>query len=140
MLFSLIASVVTAEVAEAAGRARSSVVAYVAGAILAVAGIGFLVGAGYVATARRIGDLEACLAFGAGFLVLAILVVVIQRLVSRMRARQAAERRRRELAEIAAAATAGMVGSKGGVFTGLAASLLTGFVLGLYRENRRDRD
>ncbi|OJU35160.1 MAG: hypothetical protein BGN94_01220 [Rhizobiales bacterium 68-8] len=137
MLFSLIASVVTAE---AADRARRSVVAYVAGAILAVAGIGFLVGAGYIATARRIGDLEACLAFGAGFLVLAMLVVVIQRLVSRMRARQAAERRRRELAEIAAAATAGMVGSKGGVFTGLAASLLTGFVLGLYRENRRDRD
>lgn len=138
MLFSLIASVVTAEAAEAAGRVRSSVVAYAAGAILAVAGIGFLVGAGYIAAARRIGDLEACLAFGVGFLVVAVLVVAIQKLVSGARARRAAERRRRELAEIMAAATAGVVGSKGGVLTGLAASLLTGLALGLYRENRRD--
>lgn len=138
MLFSLLASVATAEAAEAAGRVRKSVVAYAAAAVLAVAGLGFLVGAGYIAAARRMGDLAACLAFGAGFLVLAILIVAIQRLAAGMRARRATERRRRELAEIAAAATAGMVGSKGGVFTGLAASLLTGFALGLYRENRRD--
>lgn len=140
MLFSLIASVVTAEAAATVGRVRSSIAAYIAGAVLAAAGIGFLVAAGYIATARRIGELEACLAFGAGFIVLAVLVVGIQRLVSGMRARRAAERRRRELGEIAAAATAGLLGSKGGVLTGLAASLLTGLALGLYRENRRDRD
>src|SRR5690606_29397984 len=100
MLLSLIASVVTAEATDTVGRARRSAIAYVVGAILAITGVGFLVGAGYVATARRIGSVEACLVFGAGFLVVAILVVVVQRVASGIRARRAAERRRRELSDI----------------------------------------
>lgn len=136
----LIASVVSAQAAATAGRVRNSAIAYAAAVAFAASGVGFLVAAGYIATARRIGDLEACLVFGAGLLVLSGLVVAVQRLTSRMRARRAGARRRRELDEIAAAATAGLFGSKGGVAAGLAVSLLTGLALGLYRENRRDRD
>jgi len=140
MLFSLIASVFSAEARETVGRARRGAIVYLVAAVLAAAGVGFLVGAGYIAAARRFGDLEACLAFGAGFLVVAVLIAAVQRLSAAARARRARERRRRELAEIATAASAGLLGSKKGVVTGLAASLLTGLVLGLYRENRRDRD
>jgi hypothetical protein len=138
MLFSVIASVFSVEAADTIGRARRSAVAYLVAAVLAITGIGFLVGAGYIATARRLGELEAALAFGGGFLVVAVLLLIVQRLTAAAARRRAVERRRREMSQVAAAATVGFLGSKGSVLSTLAATVLAGLLLGLFTGKRRD--
>jgi hypothetical protein len=138
MLFSLIASIFTVEAADTIGRARRTAITYVLAAVLAVTGIGFFVGAGYIATARMLGAFDAALAFGGGFLVVAIILLIVQRVSAAAAKRRAAERRRREMSQVAAAATVGFLGSKGGVLSTLAATVLAGLLLGLFTENRRD--
>lgn len=141
MLFGLIATILSDEASAAAGRAKRTAVLYLLAGILAVTALGFFVGAGYVATQRRLGSLEASLAFGGGFLLLAIVLLVVQRIAAAAAKRRAAERRRKEMREFTIAATSAILGSRGGVFSALGASALAGIVLSIMRESRgRDRD
>ena len=121
---------------DAIARLRRNVAMLAIAAVLALTGLGFLVGAGYIATARRIGDLEATVAFGAGFLFVAVVLLIVQRLAAASAARQAARRRRREASNAATAATAAFLGTKGGVVSALGASLAAGFLVSFLRSRK----
>lgn len=145
MLGTLIATLLSGEAASSMRRARKAFVAYLFAAVLAAVGLGFLIGAGYMAAARRLGPIEAALVFGGCFLFIAILIVGIHAYVARRQARIAAERRASDLAAVAgmAAVTAlpGVLRGKaawGGV--GVAAAAAVAY--GVYREylRRKERD
>lgn len=108
-LAALIASVVSGEASEAVGRARTAAIVYLLAGLLALCGVGFLIGAGFVALARELGTLEAALWFGGGFLALAVILVVGHRLAARARAREAAKRRQSEVKAVAGAAALAML-------------------------------
>ena len=144
MLASLVAAFASGETAHAMKRVRSAAIAYVAAGVAAVCGAGFLVGAGYIWVEYRYGGLKAALFFGAGFLVLAVVILVVHRLVAGARARRIARRRSTDLATLGIAAALTTVPvllrSKGVIIAPLAA--LAAYAI--YRENRRpdpgDRD
>lgn len=85
-------------------RARRTALVYALAGLFLLVGGAFLLVAGFVAAAREIGILPAALWFGGGFVVLAMLLVVIDRLAARSRARREAKRRREEARAIASAA------------------------------------
>jgi hypothetical protein len=101
-LASLIASVASGEAAHAMRRAREAAIAYLLAGAAVICGIGFLVGAGYIWTAEQIGSIEAALAFGVGFLVLAGLVLVIYHFAARRKHQREARRRNKDMAMVAA--------------------------------------
>jgi len=103
-LASLIGAIVSGEASEAIGRARRTAMVYALAGLLLLCGAGFLVGAGFVAAAREIGTVAAALWFGGGFVVLALLLVGVDRLATRSRARREAQRRREEARAVASAA------------------------------------
>lgn len=78
-MLGLLASLAAREAkARAAAAARRAMLMVLAG-LLALVGAGFLLAAGFIATAQALGALNAALAFGAAFLVLAGLVALIAR-------------------------------------------------------------
>jgi hypothetical protein len=85
-------------------RARRAAVAYLLAGLIGLCGIGFLIGAAYMWCARRYGGIEAALAFGGGFIVIAILILVAHRLMAGARARRTAERRGADLKAVGIAA------------------------------------
>lgn len=104
MLATLIASVASGEAAAAAGNAKRALIAYLVAGLLALAGIGFLLIAGFVALADEIGVMAAALWLGGGFLALALLIVAVHRIAASLRRRRIARRRRSEAAAMAGAA------------------------------------
>ena len=104
MLASLIASVVSGEASDAVARTRRALVVYAAAALLILCGAGFLLGAAFVAVAREIGTVHAALWFGGGFVLLALVIVVVHRISARVSARRAAARRQTEMKAVASAA------------------------------------
>lgn len=106
---SLIASIVSGEASEAVARARRKAIVYLLAGLMFLCGAGFLIVAGFVATAREIGTVEAALAFAAGFVVLALLVVGIHALTSQARERRIAKRRKSEAKALAGAAAVAML-------------------------------
>ena len=141
MLFSLIASIASGEIADAARRAKATFVAYLLAGIAAVIGIGFLIGAGFAATAKVYGSVYAALMFGGGFIVLAGIVLLVHRMGERTK-RKLAERRRQHdmkaMAQTAAMIVIPALIARGGV-GGVAAPLLALLGYGIYRENRPRR-
>lgn len=141
MLGSLIAAFVSGEAVNAIKRAKATIVVYLVAAILAFTGIGFLIGAAYVAAAHRIGSVEASIAFGVGFLVLAVLMVVIRSIALSVQ-RSRSRRRAADLAAIAGAAAATalplLLRSKAGI-GGLAVPVIALVAYAIYRENSRGR-
>lgn len=140
MLASLIAAFASGETVRSLRQVRRAAVAYLLAAIVALCGVGFLVGAGYIWASRRYGDLEAATGFGIGFLVLAGLVLLIHKLASRSRAKNAAKMRSSELTTIAAAATLAALpvllrnrAGLGALLTPVAAIV----AYAIYRENSR---
>lgn len=142
MLGSLIAAFISGEAVSAARRAKAAAIAYILVAIFGAIGVGFLIGAGYIAAARRFGDVEAALAFGAGFIAVALVILLVRALTGSRRARQR-ERRQIDIAKILGAATVTaiplLLRSRAG------AGVLLGPLLGLvayaiYRENRDGGD
>jgi len=103
MLATLIANIASGETLLALRRAKVALGVYIFVALLALLGLGFLLGAAYLFAAARYGPIEAALGFGAGFLVLALLLVIVFKLVARTRRRSAAERRKGELTTLAVA-------------------------------------
>jgi amino acid transporter len=141
MLGSLIASIASGELADAVRRVRSAAVAYVLAAVAAICGVAFLVGAAFSAAAQAYGTVNAALGFGAGFLVLALLILLIHRIGARRQKKEAERRRSQEMrtvAEVAALIVIPALIARGGV-GGLAAPLLALLGYGIYRENRPRR-
>jgi hypothetical protein len=145
MLGTLIATLLSGEAANSMRRARKALAAYLFAAVLAAVGLGFLIGAAYMAAARRLGPIEAALVFGGFFVFVAIVIVGVHSYVARRQARIAAERRASDLAAVAGLAA---VSALPGILRGKAASGGVGVAAaaavayGVYREylRRKDRD
>lgn len=138
MLPSLIMSIVSGEAADAAARARRAAIVYGIAAVLMLIGLGFLVGAGYIVSARRLGNLEATLAFAAGFVVVALVLIVSQRIWSKARARRIVERRKREVTGLASAAALALLPtllSKKSTVSVLALPIIGAIAYAVWREN-----
>lgn len=104
MFATLIASVLSGEASEVVGRTRRAALAYLLAGLLAIVGIGFLVGAGYIALSREVGEIEAAVWIGGGAILLAIVIVGVHRIVAAIQARRAARRRKTEVRALASAA------------------------------------
>ena len=140
MLASLITSLASGEAVAAVRRARAAATAYLIAGVLVVCGLGFFIGAGYIWAAGRFGPIEAALGFGGGFVLLALLVVLVFKLSSGSRTRKRADRRKSDLAALGVTAGLAVLPSllrgKGG------ASLLVGPAIALiayeiYKENTK---
>ncbi len=82
LLASLLSGFASGETVAAIRRARTAAIVYTLAALAAFCGLGFLVGAAYIWAAARYGSFAAALGFGAGFLVIAGLVLLVHRLMS----------------------------------------------------------
>jgi len=143
MLGSLIATILSGEAADAVRRARSAAIAYAVAGLLGLVGIGFLVGAGFVAAAQRFGTIEAALAFGFAFLVVAGGIVAIHSLTRKRRRKEATSRRTADIATIAGVAAVSLLPTllRGKSAIGTIVLGALGIVAyGIYRENRRKDD
>lgn len=143
-LASLIGSIVSGEASDAIGRARRAAVVYALAGLLVLCGAGFLTGAAYMAAAREIGALPAALWFGGGFILLALILVGVDRLAARSRARREARRRREETrAVVSAAAVAllpALLASSRGRGLALVLPAMAALAYGVWRENKPQGD
>lgn len=139
MLASLITAFVSGEAMDIARRARTTLVVYVVVAMLALTGIGFLVGAGYIAAAQRYGSLEAAIGFGLGFLAAAIIVLTARSVASSTRRRRD-KRRSIDLATIAGAAAVTALPVLLRSKAVMVAPLIAAVAYMIYRENRKPDD
>lgn len=140
MLATLLASLASGEAVQAAQRIRRATIAYAIAALLSLAAAGFLVGAGYMWTAEQFGAIEAALMFAGGFLVLALLVLAINKAVTVTREHALKRRRKSELVTVGTAAALAVLPSlirgRGGLLPLLAApAALAAFLI--YQENTR---
>ncbi|MCO5064784.1 MAG: hypothetical protein M9924_10225 [Rhizobiaceae bacterium] len=140
MLAALLGSLASGETKLALRRAKLAVFVYGFAAICLLCGLGFLVGAGYIFAAERYGSLQAALGFGAGFILLALLALLIFKLTARRRARRTAAFRKSEISALAAASgiaiASNLLRSKAGI--GLIATPLVGFLAyQIIKENTR---
>ena len=138
MLASLISAFASGETIAAVRRARTAAIVYGFAALMALCGLGFLLGAAYIWAADRYGSLAACLGFGAGFLVIAGLILLIHQISAGSRARRRARRRSADMKAIgitaALAVLPALLKGKGGlgVILGPAVALAA---YAIYREN-----
>lgn len=140
MLASILASLASGETVVALRRARRAAIVYIIAALLALCGAGFLVGAFYIWLADRYGSLEAALAMGFAFILIALAVLLVDRLTARSRTRRAAERRKSDLTAVgvatALAVLPGLLRSRRGIGALIVPALaVVGYAI--YRENRK---
>lgn len=141
MLGPLLASLVSAETGFAIQRLRRVALSYAIAAIGLGVGAGFFVAAAYMAAARRWGDIEAALGFGALFILLAIFILVVHRVASGARARRQAVRRSADMKTLAGAAAIGLLPLLlRSPRAALLAPLLGALGYAIYNENRRRDD
>ena len=137
-LVSLLISLVTGEAGIVARHVRSATIAYGAALIAALTGVSFFLLAAYLWLAERFGPINAALGFGAGFLVLAGIVLLTYRLTAKRRRRRRAERRKSDLAALAIAAGVAslpeLLRSKEGIGA-LLGPLAAFLAYAIYREN-----
>lgn len=140
MLASLLASLASGETMVAMRRARRAAIVYFFVGLLTLCGVGFLVGALYIWAAEHYGHLEAAIAFGVGFIVLAMLILLIDRLTSKSRARRAAERRKSDLTALgvatALAVLPNLLRTRAGI-GGLLAPAIAIAAYAIWRENTK---
>ncbi|QPC90547.1 hypothetical protein [Mesorhizobium sp. INR15] len=138
MLASLISGLASGETVAAVRRARTAAIVYALATIAALCGLGFLIGAGYIWVASHLGPMMAALSFGAGFLVLAGLILLIHQISAGSRARRETRRRNADMKAIgitaALAVLPALLKGKGGlgVIIGPAVALAA---YAIYREN-----
>jgi len=136
MLASLIGAFISGEAMTVARRAKAAAIAYLLAAILVLIGLGFLIGAAYIAAARHFGSITAAIGFGLAFLLLGGIVLAVHAIVASARRREK-NRRGLDLATIAgAAAVSGLplLFKRGGI-AGVMAPLLALLAYAVYREN-----
>ncbi len=136
-LGTLIASLATAEAGLALQRMKRAAAFYVIAALGLACGIGFFVGAAYIAAARRYGDVEAAIGFGFGFIAVAILVLLIHRFTSSRSARRVADRRSADTKTLAGAAAIAFLPILMRSRAGLIAPLVAIAAYAIYNENRK---
>jgi hypothetical protein len=143
MLASLLTGLASGETVAAMRRARTAATVYLLAGIAALCGVGFLIGAAYIWMAARYGSQAAALSFGAGFLVIAGLILLIHQIAKGSRARRRAERRKADMTAMGVTAALAVLptllkGKSGlGIILGPAAALAA---YALYRENAKPRD
>jgi hypothetical protein len=140
MLASLLAAFASGETHHLARQVRRAAIAYVLAGIAMLVALGFGIGAGYVAAADRYGTINAALAFAGGFFLLAVLILLVHRIASRLRARSIARKRSTELTTIAAAAALAALPTvlRGkGSLASLLAPVVAIAAYAIYRENRK---
>lgn len=141
MLLSLMSSLASGEAADAARRAKRTFILLALAGVFALCALVFFVGAGFFATAEEVGLVEAALIFGAGFLILALIIYVILKILNRAQARKASKRRRSELlalgtTALAAALPSLLAGRRGSM--ALATPVLVALTYLVYRENTQE--
>ncbi len=138
MLASLIAGLATGETLAALRRARRAAIAYCAAGLAGLFGIIFLLVAGTIWAARRYGAIEATLGIGIIFLLLALIIVVLHKLTSRVRAKAARRQRNRDFTKAAVAAglavAPALLRGKAGAAL-LIAPAIAAVAYAIYREN-----
>jgi len=140
MLATLIANIASGEALLTLRRAKVTFIVYLLCGALAFIGIVFLLVAGYLFAANRYGPIEAALGFGAGFVLLGLIILIIFKLTTRSRRRRAVERRKGELATVVAASALAllpMLGSRKSAAGLLVAPLLGILGYRIYKENSR---
>lgn len=137
---SLIAGLASGETVAAIHRARAAAIAYLLAGLAGLCGIGFLIGAGYIATARRFGPLEAALGFGVGFLILGGVVLLVFKLTAGRRAVKQATRRKTDMTAVGVTAALSVLPTllrgKGGL-AALLTPALAAAAYAIYRENSK---
>lgn len=93
MLGPLLAAFVSGETGLAIQRAKRAAIAYAVAGVFALVAVIFLMLAGYHYAARALGPIAAALWIAGGFLVIAVLVVVIHQFRAAAIAKQAARKR-----------------------------------------------
>jgi hypothetical protein len=134
MLASLIAAFVSGEAMNIVHRAKVAAIAYTLAVLCGLCGLGFLIGAGYIVTARRYGDLEAAIGFGVGFILIASLILAVRAIAARSRVRRA-KRRGADLATIAGVAAASALPVLLKSRAGIIAPIVAVAAYAIYREN-----
>lgn len=105
MLASLIQSLAIGEATGAARRVRRALIDYAIAGVFLTIGIGFFIAAAYIYAARNFDPLYVALAFGGGFVLLAVIAVLVHRILSGMQAkRRAQEERAAQMKSVAIAA------------------------------------
>ena len=140
MLASLLASLASGETLQAVRRARRTAIAYLLAGMAGLLGVGFLIGALYIFLSDRYGRLETAIGFGVGFIVLALLIVLVYRLTAKSRARRAAERRKSDLTAMGIAAAIAALPALTRSRVGLGALLAPALAVvayTIYRENSK---
>ncbi|HVW55602.1 MAG TPA: hypothetical protein VHC00_07970 [Rhizobiaceae bacterium] len=103
----LLSSIINLEPSLFLKRARNAAIAYGVALAALLCGVGFLIGAGYIAAADRYGSFTASLGFGIGFVILAILIFGIYEIASAIsEKRRAREKRAAQMSSLLAAALA----------------------------------
>ena len=137
-LVSMISTLASGEAMAALRQARMTAILYGLAGIFALCGIGFLIGAAYIWLAARYGSLATCLGFGVGFLVLAVLSLIIDRLTTGTRARRRARRRKADMTAVGVTAALALLPAlakgKGGLGAVLAPAVAL-IAYAIYREN-----
>ncbi|RLP22499.1 hypothetical protein [Mesorhizobium sp. YM1C-6-2] len=142
MLASLIASLASGETLQAIRRARRAAVAYLLAGAAGLCGAGFLLGALYIWLAERYGSLATAIGFGVGFIVLALLILLVHRLTATSRARRVTERRKSDLTAMGIAAALAALPTLTRSRAGMGALLgpaLAVVAYAIYRENTKRR-
>lgn len=140
MNWSILETVATFSPARAIGRARSAAIAYGAASVLIVVGIGYLLSAAYIAAERQFGAIVASLGFGIILVLLGLILLVVYRAVSSVRARREEEKRREQLSDTLGAAAVtllpALLRSKWGIAE-LLAPIVAAAVYSIYKENSK---
>jgi len=142
-MLALLASLASGETVLALKRARRMATIYLIAIITGSIGAGFLVGAAYIWTARKLGSLEAALVFGAVFIVSSLIILLVFKLTSGPRARRASQQRKSDLTAFATAAGIAVLPSLLRRPMGVTAILVPGLAViayAIYRENMRKGD
>lgn len=138
MLASLIAGFISGETLEAVRRTKRAVIAYALAALMFCVGAAFFVGAYFVWLAGRIGTVEASLMFGAGFVALGLLVLLVHVITQSAKRRRIRRERKSEMTTIAAATALAVLPTllRGRASIGLlAAPALAAVAYAIWREN-----
>jgi undecaprenyl pyrophosphate phosphatase UppP len=140
MLASLLASLASGETLQAIRRARRTAIVYLFAGVAGLIGVGFLIGALYIFLSERYGRLETAIGFGIGFIVFALLILLVHRLTAASRARRLAARRKSDLTAMgiaaALAALPALTRSRAGLGALLAPALAV-VAYAIYRENSK---
>jgi undecaprenyl pyrophosphate phosphatase UppP len=140
-LVSLISALASGEALAAVQRAKTTAILYGIAGVLAICGVGFLIGAAYIWLAARYGPLATSLGFGIGFLMIAGLILVIHKLAAGARGRRRARERQADMKAVGIAAGLALLPalarSKAGLGAVLMAPALAVVAYAIYRENAK---